>query len=177
MKSLKERILSHKEEGAALVTAIIVLTAIELLGFALTTMSQLDMSISRNMIKNEETSYAAEQGVLLGIAYVDKNRDSMKVKYQVPICSAQTRGWGSTNYTCGSDAYPQWSDTITWTGIAPPSSGMGPGTKKNTYSVHSKGVGEDGLARFQWAEFSEIAPRCKGYTTCKQKGKLATASY
>jgi len=95
MMSIKERIRQlkeGKEKGAVLVTAIIILTLLELLGFALMTMSEIDMTAASNLAKAEASLYAAEQGVMMGIKWTVNNQASLIGGSTVTLTSDMFQG-------------------------------------------------------------------------------------
>ncbi len=67
MKGIEKR--ADSQGGQALLTAIIFLLALTFLGFALVTMSSIDIHSSRNMRLAQEAFFAAEEGAMFGTAY------------------------------------------------------------------------------------------------------------
>jgi len=145
MSNLLERLREKKEAGAALIIAVILLSAIEILGFALITMSEIDYSVASNLARSEEALYASEQGVMMGIEWIRANPGTLGYGDSTVINSATKRG--KEVYGTGADPYPKWDATVTNVGMAPPSSGQVLTNKTYRYLIESVGSGVRGLTR------------------------------
>ncbi len=145
MNNLYIKLREKKEAGAALVIAIILLSAIEILGFALITISGIDYSVASNLARSEEALYASEQGVMMGIEWTRNHPGQLAYGDSTDLYSATYRG--KETYGTGTDPYPKWAATVTNVGMAPPSPGQVLTNKTYRYLVESVGRGVPGLTR------------------------------
>jgi hypothetical protein len=164
MGSFKQRLMENREQGQALVIAIILLTAMEVLGFALTTLSEIDYSVTGNLMRSEEGLYAAEQGIMRGIDDILNNQTywrSAGLGTVRTISSADTNIHGRVHYTGGpgSDPLPNWTVTITNIGITFYPIPLPRGYKNYRFHIVSTGTGATGLTR---QEIVEIGIRSMG---------------
>ena len=84
------------QKGQALFIAMIFLLALTLLGFGLLTMSTFDIHASRNLRLSTEALYAAEEGMLVGSAFLQ----NMQPGTSTPWCgNTQIR-----NFTIDSES-------------------------------------------------------------------------
>ncbi len=163
MNRWKEGLRERKEEGAALVIAIILLSAVEILGFALITMSQIDYSVASNIARSEETYYYAEQGVMIGIDWVSDpiNAALVPVGSTQQIYSAEHRG--KAVYAVNADPWPRWQTTLTNLGVAPPRPGQPTSLKSFRYLIESNAIySARGIARMIMAEVGIVQRGCFG---------------
>lgn len=170
MNFWKQKIMAKKEEGAALVIAIIILSAVEVLGFALITMSQIDYSVATNIARSEEALYSAEQGVMMGIDKVvnDENPPVAPIGGTVyTLYSADYRGKG--NYSTGSDPYPRWEAVIKFLGLVPPRPGEPSSFKTYRYLIECTGTGIRGVTRRIKAVIAAFKP-IKGGLQAEEEG-------
>lgn|GEM_PF-1659520 len=123
MRRFKEKLLKNPESGQALVIAIVLLVAMELLGFALTTLSEVDASTAVSLVKNDEALYASEQGVVAGIYWAMTSVDAtnLAVGETWTLNSIDFRGKYYDKYINGtySEPFPRWSAVITNVGRVP----------------------------------------------------------
>jgi len=157
MGRLKQRIMENKEKGAALIIAIILLTAMEVLGFALTTLSEIDYSVTGNLVRSEEGLFAAEQGVMMSIDDITTNQTFWKsagLNTTKTICSSDTSVHGQNHYTggCGSDPLPNWTSTIKNIGVSFFPIPLPRGYKNYRYHIESTGSGAVNLTRMEIVE-------------------------
>ena len=157
MGRLKQRLMENKEKGAALIIAIILLTAMEVLGFALTTLAEIDYSVTGNLVRSEEGLYAAEQGVMMGIDYIENHQSTFKnaaAGTHFYINSSDANIHGQNHYTGGpgSDPYPNWRVDMMSYGRAVFPVSMAKGYKNYRYHIVSTGQGAAGLNRTQIVE-------------------------
>jgi len=170
MSVLKDRLKAKKEEGAALVIAIILLSAVEILGFALITMSQIDYSVAGNVARSEETLYAAEQGIQIGIDFIANNPGSVPADSPYAIDSLSFRG--EESYSQSNEPYPRWNANLRKMGKAPPLPGQPLSLDSFRYFIESTGVGVNGVLRRIRAELS-IVPKIEK-AGLEGKAELAT---
>lgn len=163
MRRLRARLLENRESGQALVIAIVLLVAMELLGFALTTLSEVDASTAANLVKNEEALYASEQGVVAGINWTLNRTNKIAVEETQPLNSISYRGKYYNKYITGAEPepFPRWSVLITNLGRI--SGGLGENLLAYRYRVESVGIGgtraggmRRGLVREQRMEYGLI---------------------
>jgi len=64
---------AKQEEGAALLTAVVILLALTIMGFAMILVTKVDLMVSRNFRLAEEAVYAAEEGSLAAMVMIDKS--------------------------------------------------------------------------------------------------------
>jgi len=157
MGGIKQRLMENKEQGAALVIAIILLTAMEVLGFALTTLSEIDYSVTSNLVRSDEGLYAAEQGVMIGIDDILNNQTfwrSAGLNTTRTICSSDNLIHGRNHYTggCGSDPYPNWHVDITNVGPSFFPIPLPRGLKNYRYHIVSNGSASAGMNRTEIVE-------------------------
>jgi len=157
MGRLKQRLMENKEKGAALVIAIILLTAMEVLGFALTTLAEIDYSVNGNLVRSEVGLTAAEQGVMMGIDYIQNNQSILRnagPSTHFTICSSDTNIHGQNHYTggCGSDPFPNWEVDITNIGTSFYPIPLPRGYKNYRYHIESNGYGSVNLNRMEIVE-------------------------
>jgi len=188
LKGYLEGLTKRKEEGAVLVVAIILLTLMEILGFALVTMSEVESSIAFNLARNEEAYYSAEQGVYMGIIWIGKNPYALSVGGSSQVIDSSLVQGKSSSYTWGQDAWPylRWETTIANIGYAPYQPGRRTDYDTYWYRIESVGQSTGRITRRIRAEFAltpELAEAVKrqkteynvqtetGITTLK--GKLA----
>jgi len=151
MSDWKQRLIANKEKGAALVIVIILLTAMEVLGFALLTVSEIDYSVAGNLVRSEEALRASEQGIMIGIDWVINNESSLRgvangTELSGTPCSATFRGRG-TYTSCGSDEPPRWTTRIVKVGDVDFPRALPLGTKNYLYRIESTGEGARGMTR------------------------------
>lgn len=99
------------EDGAALITAMIVLVAMTMLGFSLVTLSQIEFNISRNLSLAEEALFAAEEGVMTGVRIAEASMMDL-------VPNGPTIKAGSEKFT-GKPWYPKWEVEVSKEGLAP----------------------------------------------------------
>jgi len=156
MNNWKKRILENKEQAAALVIAIILLTAMELLGFALAILSQIDVTVAANVVKNEQTAYWAEMGLNMAIdTAVDRSKHpehgAMTMNQPLQLFSADLRG--KKGYSPGTDPYPRYAAWVMWFDVTAPTAGSNANSMFRVYRAWAQGVDEKGLVKRQQAEF------------------------
>jgi Tfp pilus assembly protein PilX len=168
MSRFKQIFLERREEGMALVIAIVLLTAMELLGFALSTLSDIEYSVTGNVVKSEEALRAAEQGVMIAMDYIKNNPDQVSGAGPFTRCSQWYRNknlysacsalqgeayinCAALNYpTCGQDSKPNWSVQIIKKGQWGGTGGLVPqpaGAQNYLYRIESTGQGSGGISR------------------------------
>jgi len=116
MSRLKKMFLERREQGMALVIAIVLLTAMELLGFALSTLSDIEYSVTGNVVKSEEALRAAEQGVWIAMDYIKNHPSELASAGPFTRCSQWYRNkslysacsslQGEAYINCAAAAYP-----------------------------------------------------------------------
>jgi len=106
------RVGTHPEAGAALLTAIVILLALTIMGFALVLVTKVDLSVSRNMRLAQEAVFAAEQGALAGIQEATDNT-------YLDTAFGDTLPMLSSSKIEAAVRYPQWQAQITKEGYAP----------------------------------------------------------
>jgi len=160
-----QRMKDKRESGAALVIAIILLSAVEILGFALITMSQIDYSVAGNVARSEETLYAAEQGVMMAIDYLTST------ERPPTLGEGATYSISSTAYQgAGADKYPQWTAVVTFLGEAPLGEGDPPSLKIYRYMIDGTATGVKGVTRRVKAGISRYVVPCYGGYCAKAEG-------
>jgi hypothetical protein len=117
MRKLLAKRYARRDEGAALITAMIVLVAMTMLGFSLLTLSQVEFNIARNQALAEEALFAAEQGVLTGVRIAEANRLSF------PDPTATCPGICATSDVWTGAWYPRWEVEVVEQGLAPQEKG------------------------------------------------------
>ena len=103
------------EEGAALLTAIVILLALTIMGFAMILVTKVDLNVSRNLRLAEQALFAAEQGGLAATIQIEKEYLDMDVGQTFDCdpakmpCPGVAPTWGS----------PVWDFRVTKEGYAP----------------------------------------------------------
>jgi len=168
MSRWRQRFTEKKEEGMALVIAIILLSALEILGFALITMSEIDYSVANNISRSEEAVYGAEQGVMIGIDAVLNNSDmnSLAAGATVGIHSYTYRGEGTYSANDLSEPYPRWNAVVKALGEAPPETVLT--LKFYRYQIESTGIGLRGVTRRIRAEILAFKPVTGGLQAVRE---------
>jgi len=159
LRQVKEK----KEQGAVLVTAIIILTLLEILGFALITMSEVEASVASNLARNEEAYYSAEQGVYMGMLWISQNSALLsQVGISQTVDSSTFQG-KSQDYTWGQNSWPylRWETTITNLGYAPYERGRRTDVETYIYRIESNGQSTGQITRRLRVEFS-FSPELSG---------------
>ena len=98
------------EEGAALLTAIVILLALTIMGFALLLVTKVDLSVSRNFQVAEEALSAAEVGAEMCALAADAQNINLIAGDTVRVKSASVESMAR---------YPRWDCLATKEGIAP----------------------------------------------------------
>lgn len=75
---LRERFSKKEEEGAALIIAMVVLMALEVLGFSLAMLSEIDISTVQALQRGENQIYAAMEGAFVGLRIVGENTSAFE---------------------------------------------------------------------------------------------------
>ena len=184
MNRWKKRMLENKEQAAALVIAIILLTAMELLGFALAILSEIDVSVAANVVRNEDAAYWADMGLNIAI---DAAKDStlnpttskfgaMQFLAKKEISSADLNG--RYIYAAGTDPYPRFNCSVIWYDVTAPGEGQRAGIMSPVYRAYCQGESSSGLIRKAQAEFSlnNTGTEKGGYKFGSGR-KLADATY
>jgi hypothetical protein len=110
LKSIRCKNLK-RDDGAALITAMVILVAMTLLGFALLTLGEIEFNIARNQRLAQQALFAAEKGAITGIRVAEANVLNMSVGSTIRIDSSAFRL---------RDTYPdRWTTMITKEGRAP----------------------------------------------------------
>jgi len=148
MDRWKRLFTERREEGAALVIAIILLTAMELLGFALTTLSEIDYSVTGNMLRSDQGLYAAETGVMLTIADIEETPDLYaNLDGGTWLFSCQFRGKNQCSVV-NTDPLPRFRVNIFNYGMGGnPGVPLTAGTMVYLYHINSIGIAAVGLER------------------------------
>jgi hypothetical protein len=122
------------------------------------------------MVASECASYAAEQGIYMSQTYINANQATFAGGGGATVCSSAYRG-KNNSYSCGQDPYPNWSSTISLTGL-----GCNPGVPLPTgleafdYHINSVGTCSPGLTR---TVVIEIGMFSSTYFNTRQYGRLA----
>ncbi len=138
MKGMRWKNLKQ-ENGAALITAMVILVAMTLLGFSLLTLSEIEFDIARNQRLAEQAVFAGERGALAGVRLAEALRLELAPGDTVRAHS------GLFNQR---DTYPKWMMEITKEGLAPQDKGWSieEGAEKMTfflYRIQSVGNSRD----------------------------------
>jgi len=131
------------EEGAVLLTAVVILLALTIMGFALVLVTKVDLSVSSNLRMAEEALSAGEIGANMCTQVADKEGRAMEFG-ETKLLSSST-----VEATAG---YPQWSCAAIKEGLAP-SRGESSLEKQETqiayyqFRIQSTGVGRGNSKR------------------------------
>lgn len=188
MGNWKQRLMENREQGAALIIAIVLLSAMEVLGFALITMSEIDYSVTGNLVRSEEALRSAEQGVMIAIDNVISREADLQgvangTEIANPPCSASYRGRVAYTGGCGSDPYPRWSTKVIKVSNVSFPKAQPSGYRNFLYRIESTGESARGLVR---TIIVEIGIKGKGSLNIKSgegaaalglESKLAATSY
>ena len=133
-----------REAGAALLTAIVILLALTIMGFALVLVTKVDLSVSRNLRLAETAMYAAENG-----AYTTIQQAEDPANLGMAVGEVRTLGSSSVEAT---NAYPQWHTHMIREGLAPKvaTSSIEEGENQVSYfqyRIQSKGLSQPRVLR------------------------------
>ena len=176
LKRYLEGLKKRKEEGAVLVTAIILLTLMEILGFALVTMSEVESSIAANLARNEEAYYSAEQGVYMGINWIAENPYALSVGGAPQVINSSLVQGKSSSYTWGQDAWPylRWETTIANIGYAPYQPGRRTDYDTYWYRIESVGQSTGRITRRIRVEFALSPELAEAVRTQQEEYRIQT---
>lgn len=140
---------TRREEGAALLTAIVILLALTIMAFALVLVTKVDLSVSRNLRLAEEAMYAAETGALMAAYEADAKGREMTLYPQ----DGSTLSLDMASDVELSDRYPNWSAFLVKEGLAPRKYTSGRGQSSDTtinyfqYRIQSTGNSRSRVSR------------------------------
>lgn len=138
------RCIRKRDEGAALITAMVILVAMTLLGFSLLTLSEIEFNIARNQRLAEQAVFAGEQGAMMGVRLADVNKLNLFV--------GDTLKTNSSIYST-VNLYPKWDLQIRKEGEAPGTGALfsieltGEKMSFYLYRIWARGTSRDYIAK------------------------------